>query len=146
LYFTSGLLRTEQTLKIICGAHVKKTVIPDLAEFNFGQFEMRGHEELKEKDAYRAWITDTTGEIGCPGGESKKQFEARILRGYAVLIKAIEQAVCDSAFVSCHGGTITSIMEHLVPGQKNFYEWQPQPGRGYTLSYFSGQFQGYAKI
>ena len=145
MFFTSGLLRTEQTLTIIYGDCLRKP-LPELAEFHFGLFEMKSYEELKEQDDYRAWITDEAGAASCPGGEGKKQFEKRIIEGYAGILDKVLQSGSNSAFVSCHGGTITCIMEHLMPGQKNFYEWQPQPGRGYTLMYISERFQGHVRI
>ena len=42
-YFTTGMLRTEQTLKIIYGEH-EHGVIEDLRELDFGEFEMRTYE------------------------------------------------------------------------------------------------------
>ena len=140
------MLRAEQTLDIIYGS-VARMALPGLAEYRFGSFEMKSYDELKWRDDYQAWITDETGDVPCPGGESKKQFEKRILEAYACITgKLLLKAASNSAFVLCHGGTITYIMEYLLPGQKKFYKWQPKPGRGYTLSYISGQFQGYEKI
>ena len=145
MFFTSGLLRADQTLDVIYG-NVGRITVPDIAEYHFGLFDMKSYEELKEQDDYQAWITDETGVVSCPGGESKIQFEKRIIEGYTCILDKLLQAGSNSAFVSCHGGTITCIMEYLMPGQKNFYEWQPQPGRGYTLYYVSEQFQGYVII
>ena len=145
MFFTSGLLRTEQTIDILYG-NVARIAVPGMAEYHFGLFEMKSYEELKEREDYQAWITDETGVVSCPGGESKKQFKRRIIEGYAYVLSKILQTGSNSAFVSCHGGTICCIMEFLMPGQKNFYEWQPQPARGYTLTYISEWFQGYVKI
>ena len=145
MFFTSVLLRTEQTLDILFG-NVDRIAVPGIAEYHFGLFEMKSCEELKEQDDYQAWITDEAGVVSCPGGESKQQFSKRVIEGYSSILDKALQSGGNSALVSCHGGTITCIMEHLMPGQKNFYEWKPQPGRGYTLAYISGQFQGYVKI
>lgn len=136
MFFTSGLLRTEQTLDIIYGK-VNKKVVPDIAEYKFGRFEMKSYEELKEQSDYQTWITDETGDFQCPDGESKKQFDNRVKKGYDRIINEIQQNKCDSAFVSCHGGVIACIMEYLFPNTQNFYEWQPKPGHGYTLVYGS---------
>ena len=176
------MLRAEQTLDILYGG-VDRTALPGLAEYRFGSFEMKSYEELKVQDDYQAWISDEAGDVSCPGGESKKQFEKRVVEEYERVLEKLMQGggagrpvgnvsvctggmltpadnvggctgvvptsasdTCGSAFVVCHGGTITYIMEHLAPGQKNYYEWQPKPGRGYMLSYISGQFTGYAAI
>jgi alpha-ribazole phosphatase len=145
MFFTSGLLRAEQTLDIIYGEASRKAV-PDIAEFKFGLFEMKSYEELKEQDNYQAWITDETGNVGCPHGENKNQFEKRVINGFNSIVDEVRQTACDSAFVSCHGGTIACIMEYLCPNTHNFYEWQPKPGCGYTLGYVSGQLHVYKKI
>ena len=131
-YFTSGLARTQQTLDIIYGP-VHAAATPQLAECNFGDFEMKSYEQLKDRDDYRTWISDQTGLTACPGGESRRQFESRVLAGYKLLEEKSRE--CGVVFAVCHGGVIACIMEYLFPGQKNFYEWQPDPGRGYMLEY-----------
>ena len=132
LYFTSGLLRTEQTLDIIYGP-VDRRAVAGIAEYKFGLFEMKSYEELKTREDYQAWITDEHGLVECPHGENKRQFEKRVIEGYGYIVGEIRSSGCDSAFISCHGGVIACIMEYLMPGERNFYEWQPKPGRGYTL-------------
>jgi len=143
LFFTSGLLRTRQTIQCIYGpAHAQ--TIPQLAEFNFGQFEMKSYEDLKEQPDYQAWITDETGLVSCPGGENKQEFMKRVLAGYDILLEKSKQA--QAVVLATHGGVIASIMDYLFPGVCNFYEWQPQPGHGYTLRYANGKLCNYEKI
>ena len=67
-YYTSGLLRTEQTLQAIYG-DVPHTALPGLREMDFGDFEMRSYEELKDDPAFRRWMTDSEHNP-CPNGES----------------------------------------------------------------------------
>ena len=43
-YYTSGMLRTEQTLAAIYGS-VPHTRLPGLREMDFGDFEMKSYEE-----------------------------------------------------------------------------------------------------
>ena len=133
-FFTSGLLRAEETLDIIYGPIPRETVA-ELAEYRFGQFEMYGYEDLKDRADYQAWIMDTTDTVACPGGESKEQFKERVIAGFLNIVGTCDAAE-ESALVICHGGVIACIMDYLWPDTKNFYEWQPQPGRGYSL-YFS---------
>jgi len=145
MFFTSGLVRTEQTIDIIYG-NVEKTAIPRLAEFDFGSFELKSYDELKDREDYQAWITDETGEAGCPGGENKSVFTKRVIEGFNSIVNEAEKNARASVSAACHGGVIVSVMEHLYPGERNFYEWQPEPGRGYTLIYVSGRFHTYKKI
>lgn len=142
LYFTSGLLRTEQTLNLLYGP-VQREALPQLREYNFGRFEMKSYDILKDRKDYQAWISDSTGNIRCPLGESKNEMVSRVLDGYELLMSKARQS---NALLICHGGVIACIMEHLFPKTRNFYEWQPEPGRGYTLVYASGRLQLYKTI
>ena len=136
IFFTSGLVRAGQTVCILYGPDSPQMItIQALAEYNFGQFEMKSYDELKHQADYQAWITDETGDVKCPGGESKNQVQKRVVEGYLQIVNTMCQAGHNSAIVACHGGTIVSVMELLFPNTKNFYEWQPKPGRGYTISY-----------
>ena len=80
-YFTTGMLRTEQSLRIIYGEQ-EHGIIEDLRELDFGEFEMRTYEELNSVPEYQRWITaEDTGKAP-PGGESIDSFTTRIRRGF----------------------------------------------------------------
>jgi len=134
IFFTSGLIRTSQTIDIIYG-NAEFIIEPLIQEYNFGLFEMKSYEQLKEDEDYQSWITDETGDFGCPDGESKNQFNQRVQKGYANILNITKQNGVNSAMISCHGGVIVNMMESLMPNVKNFYEWQPKAGRGYALVY-----------
>ena len=146
LFFTSNLIRTKQTLRLIYGS-VSYTSLPELAEFNCGQFEMKSYEELKDQPDYQAWAYDDSGLIACPGGECKQQFTNRVLAGFNLLVEKTTQSKdeCETLLVS-HGGVIVGIMEHFFPNIHHFYEWLPVPGRGYTLTQTPDKFWEYQKI
>ena len=74
-YYTSGMLRTEQTLLALYGP-VPHTVLPGLREMDFGIFEMRTYEELKQDAAYQRWICGNIEDHVCPHGESGVGFPA----------------------------------------------------------------------
>ena len=86
IYFTSGLVRTEQTLDLLYGS-VHREALPQLMEFNFGEFEMKSYEMLKEQADYQAWITDEAGQVSCPNGDSRQNFNRRVIDGYELIIK-----------------------------------------------------------
>ncbi len=134
-FFTSGLRRTEETLELIYGP-VPHEQLPDLREFDFGEYEMKSYDELKELPAYQAWASDPKGDSPCPGGESNRQFGERILRGYRTLLPRLTK---DTAVV-CHGGTIGTLLSiEIFPDEKkNFLEWLPQPGGGYAIALENG--------
>ncbi|MDD6543255.1 MAG: histidine phosphatase family protein [Clostridiales bacterium] len=125
---TSGLLRTEQTLRLLYG-DVPHEAWPELREISFGIFEGKSYDELNGRADYAAWLAgDWFGNVP-PGGESFAQAQARILAGLARM-----QAQREDILAVVHGGTVLTIMQALFPEEeKNGYEWQPRPGGGYRL-------------
>ena len=109
--------------------------IPGLMEIAFGSFEMKSYNELKEEADYQAWIEDKTGDVLCPGGESRNHYKKRVAESYAEMLDMIRQSGSRSALAVCHAGTIAAIMAFHWPDIGNYYNWLPQPGRGYTLVY-----------
>lgn len=134
IYMTSGMKRTEQTLKILFG-NVSYQVDRRFREVDFGIFEMRSYEQLKTEPEYQVWISGDNEKNVPPGGESGEQMRERVLEGLQDLLKEKKDVVLIS-----HGGVIASIMEHLFPEKgKNRYQWQPRPGHGYVIS--NGEYQ-----
>lgn len=127
--FGSGMMRTEETLSILFGRRAD-SVRPDLREADFGSFEGFSHQQLLEREDYRAWLEGDNYSNLCPGGESGSIMRERVLRGLrSVLEKEWEQAV-----VCSHGGPIGAVMEFLFPGVYAYwYSWQPEPGRGWRI-------------
>ena len=145
LVYTSGMLRARQSAGIIFGS-MQISEEPGLNEFDFGLFEMKSYEELKYRVDYQTWISDTKGIVSCPQGESKLQFAKRVTTGYEAVTRKVRQAGGASAIIVCHGGVIVCIMEELFPQTRNFYEWQPEPGRGYTVAYSQDGEVSYIEI
>ena len=124
---TSGMRRTEETLAAIYGPRPHRAD-PAFREIDFGRFENHSYEELKDDPAYQAWITGDNEANVCPGGESGVQMTARVLAAWARLTE-------DTLLVT-HGGVIAAIMAHLFPeAGKHRWQWQPQPFRGYALTF-----------
>jgi len=151
LYMTSGLKRTNETLNVLYG-NVPIIKFPLLEEFHFGTFEMKSYEMLKNDDDYLAWITDEIGTVCCPQGDCRQTFNARVKEGFDSLCAYIESKNAQnhlkesSAMAVLHGGVIVTIMERLFPNIQNFYEWQPKPGRGYTVYYKDNNIYKYVPI
>ena len=138
-YFTSGLIRAEQTLSLIYG-DVPHTRLDDFKEINFGDYEFKTHEELKNDPAYTSWVNDESGLSAPHGGESFAQFAKRVNAGFRrILDSGAEQLI-----VVCHGGVICVIMDSCFSGRyTNSFYWLPEPGHGYTVSFGSCHPEGY---
>lgn len=87
--YTSGMLRTEQTFSLIYGDREHEAFSP-FREIDFGDFEMKSYEELKDDPDYQTWISDTTGTLPPPGGESALDFQARVSEGFTELLQRQE--------------------------------------------------------
>ena len=124
-FLTSGMKRTNETLQILFG-NVPFETEPRFREVNFGIFEMKCYDELKDTPEYQAWLTGDNEANIPPKGESGEQMCRRVLEAFS----EIREDTC----VIAHGGVIAAIMEHLFPEEhKNRYQWQPQNGRGYRI-------------
>lgn len=153
-YFTSGMLRTEQTFDIIYGDR-KHEVIEELKELDFGVFERKTYEQLNGKAEYQEWVQAKDDSVPPPGGESIAEFNARIIKGFEelkvrneLLSLKLRNHMREALTVCiCHGGVISGIMNYLWPDKySHFYDWIPDPGYGYVITLKNGEVYGYRKI
>lgn len=134
-YISSGMKRADETLWLMTG-HAPERVFPGLREMDFGAFEMRAYDQLKDEADYIRWIEDQTGAVCCPGGECMNAFKARATEDGGRLLTLPG----DSALAVCHGGVIVNLMQAWFPHiERNFYEWQPGPCGGYKIAVESGK-------
>lgn len=109
-----------------------------LRERDFGAFEYKTYNDLKDDPVYQAWI-DSCGMSAVPGGESGAGFRARCCRAFLDCVREAEnQGSRKVAFVT-HGGVIMSIMEACARPHADFYHWQLQNGCGYHVRTGSGE-------
>ena len=139
---TSGMRRADETLGLLTG-RVPDTTLPDLREMDFGAFEMRAYEALKGEQVYQRWIVDETGEVACPGGESRNGYRARVLSGGDRLLRMEWQL----ALLVVHGGSVAALMAHWFPDEpRGFYDWQPSPCGGWTVTFDGTAPIGYEEL
>ena len=135
-FMTSGKLRCEETLGILFG-DIPHDTDPDFCEMDFGVFEMRSYEQMKEDPVYIGWISGDNESNIAPGGESGKLMTERVIRGLNRLLEENR----DTLLVT-HGGVIAALMAYLFPSEnRNRYEWQPSYGGGYVIDTSSGTYE-----
>lgn len=131
LLFSSPLKRCIETAAIIY-KDTSPLICNELSECDFGEFECKSYEDLKDNQNYIAWL-DSNATIPFPSGESSAEFISRCQNGFD---KAIEQAKDISTLsIICHGGTIMSILHGFSYPNQSFYFWQAENGNGYTFDY-----------
>lgn len=125
--YISPMLRARETLSLLWG--VTGVEVPGLREMDFGIFEMKSYEQLKDTEEFRRWCSGDNERNCCPGGESGEQMRERVLKAFRQLISEH-----DRLLLVFHGGPIAAVMEALFPREgKNRYDWQPKNGSGYEV-------------
>lgn len=153
-FYTSGLIRTEMTLETIFGKRDHK-IIKNLREYNFGEFEKKTYNDLKEDERYQAWLMDREGKVKVPGGDSKESFGKRVLEGFQEVsnlhrLKELSHRhdrKDANSVVVCHGGVIGCIMmSNFSHDWSEFSKWIPEPGKGYAVEMKDGKPVDYIKL
>lgn len=128
LVYCSPMLRCRETAEILFPGQVLH-VQEGLQETDFGEFEYKNYEELKENPAYQAWI-DSGGQMTVPKGENGADFRRRCCRAYEQCVRNARKKGAQRIAIVCHGGTIMSVLERYGRPEKFFYEWQIANGCG----------------
>ena len=132
IIYTSTLLRTKQTLKLIYG-DVDFTPEAGFNESNFGDFENKTYEELKDNPDYIKWISGDNFSNQCPNGESYVQMKERVVRAFMEVVNRHKDEGRDIIII-LHSGPIVALMETFHPEvPKNYYEWRIGNGEFYQV-------------
>lgn len=120
--FTSPYLRCVETASILF-PDMELTSVGGLRECNFGIFEGRTADELKDSAEYAAWLkTGCKGTI--PEGEGVEEFKARCQKAFAETMGELPENGA-YAFV-LHGGSIMAILEADALPKRAFYDYHLQ--------------------
>ena len=131
---TSGMQRTEQTLKLIYG-EVEHEQMPAFREIDFGAFELQSYSQLKEREDYQQWVSGDNARNRCPGGESGEDVASRVRPAFDALLADGRDTI-----LIAHGGVIATIMTDLFPeSNASRYEWQREPGQGWSVTFEEGK-------
>ena len=131
--FVSPMKRCLETAGILYPG-LCPVVISEWREMDFGRFEYKNYEDLKNDIEYQAWI-DSGGELDFPEGESRKDFILRCELGFKRMCETLrriteettEKAVSVGLIV--HGGTIMALLSSY--GGKSYFDCQRATGEGY---------------
>ena len=124
---SSPMKRTVQTAEIIFPSE-ELLLLEGLTEIDFGDFEGKNYEELKDNPDYQRWI-DSNGTMPFPNGEDRAGF---IDRSVAEFYEILSLSGGRTPVVICHGGNIMAIMSHLTG--KDYYDFMIGNMGGYMLS------------
>jgi len=129
--FTSPLQRCKQTAAMLFeGAPMIE--IPNFTEYDFGEFEGFTAEELKDNEAFLAWMGDN-GDAAPPFGESNNHFKARVAIDFEKVVEGLIKTGTTESAVVVHGGVLMLILSYFGLPEAPMHDWLCESGCGYTL-------------
>ncbi len=131
IVIASPMKRCVQTARFL---YPEKKILEweEFRECDFGLFEGKTYEELKDLPEYRNWL-DSGGRYAFPRGENMEVFRDRCERGMERLVRTLARMSCGRAAVVAHGGTIMALLSSYDPEGREFYRWQTPNGHGYQV-------------
>lgn len=129
--FSSPLMRCIQTSEILF-PEMKKTIVANLRECDFGSWENKSASSLKNDPDFFKWISSGEVSSTCTA-ESMESFTQRIKSCFESIIDNIIKTEKKDAIVVTHGGVImTALALFGIPKAKPF-EWHTNNGCGYSV-------------
>jgi len=122
--YASPMRRCMESAEILF-PNARIICVPGLAEMDFGDFEMRTADEMKDDDAYAEWVNGMC-EGKCPGGEDKKTFSLRTEKAFREVLEMAGSE--DPIVIVAHGGTVMALMERFGVPQKSYWQWHVPAG------------------
>ena len=139
ILFVSPMKRCQESALLLFPDKLY-SIIEEWKEMDFGRFEGKNYQDLKEDSYYQKWI-DSQGTLPFPDGESQEKFVQRNLRGLKKAKQILEsylschpkeEAEVFRAAAVVHGGTIMALMQYLLKGE--YFSYQAANACGYYLS------------
>ncbi len=131
-YYASPSTRCVDSLKVLYPEVKDPTVILEMAELDFGDFENRTAGELSNNPIFTKWIAGEEG-VSPPNGESYGVFMQRVCSGFEMLVKNMMFTGKNSAVLVTHAGVIMTILAAYGLPEAPMIDWQTNPGEGYSI-------------
>ena len=128
--FSSPLKRCTETAKILY-PDKDPLLIDGLIEYNFGEFEGKTAEELKDYPMFPKWLEGQN--VEAPFGESDAEFGRRITDCFIKIINGLIKTGTNKVAIVTHAGIISALLEAFGLPQAPKHEWTPYGGCGYTI-------------
>lgn len=129
--FTSPLKRCTETCKILY-PELSPLAIANLSECNFGEWECKTAEELKNDLDFEKWLAGDNS-VKPPKGESNADFVRRICRMFESIVEGLMKTGTTESVIVTHGGVIMTLLAVYGLPQAKPFEWVMDNGYGYSL-------------
>ena len=133
--YRSPLLRCRQTAQLLW-PDTEMTVIQGLRETDFGPFEGKNHQELKDDPLYQAWIGqgDRLNFAAMPVGETAQQVVERVSAALAELVKDAAAHGYERVGVVSHGGALMGLLSKYGRPEREYYDWMCPNCGGFRMA------------
>lgn len=129
--FSSPLKRCLETCQIIY-PNVKPVVVEDIKETDFGEWEGKTAEELKNDVEFNKWLSGDTS-VKPPMGESSADFTRRVCLMFQRIVDGLISTGNTEAVIVTHGGVIMTLMAVYGLPQAKPFDWACDSGCGYSM-------------
>lgn len=129
--FTSPLKRCVETANILYPQQ-KPIVIDQLSECNFGEWEGKTADELKNEPDFEKWLSGAP-DVKPPHGESNADFTRRVCKMFESLVDGVVKTGTTESVIITHGGVIMTLMAVYGLPQAKPFEWVMDNGFGYSV-------------
>ena len=129
--FSSPLKRCTQTCAVLFPER-KPLVIADLSECNFGEWEGKTAEELKDSEDFQKWLAGDNS-VKPPRGESNADFVRRVCKMFESIVEGLMKTGSTECAVVTHGGVIMTLLAVYGLPQAKPFEWAMENGCGYSV-------------
>ena len=131
IVYASPKKRALQTAGIIYPKE-KPIIIDEFDEIDFGDFEGKNYDELKDNPDYQKWI-ESNGEMTFPNGDAKAEYCERVKAGFEKMAASVAKQGNKRVGIVAHGGTIMALLS--VYAGDNYYDFMVHTGEGYICEY-----------
>ena len=129
--FTSPLKRCTETAKILYPEQ-NPLVIDNLSECNFGEWEGKTADELKNDSDFEKWLAGDSS-VKPPRGESNADFTRRVCKMFESIVEGLMKTGTTESVIVTHGGVIMTLLAVYGLPQAKPFEWTMDNGFGYSL-------------
>ncbi|MDD5796091.1 MAG: histidine phosphatase family protein [Oscillospiraceae bacterium] len=129
--FTSPLKRCTQTAQILYPQQ-KPIVIEQLSECNFGEWEGKTADELKNEPDFEKWLSGSN-EVKPPRGESNADFTRRVCNMFESIVQGVIKTGTTESVIITHGGVIMTLLAVYGLPQAKPFDWVMDNGFGYSV-------------
>ena len=128
--YTSPMLRCLQTCQVLY-PQIRPTVVQDLREYNFGEWEGKSAGELSESPAFTQWLANSRS-VTPPGGENMDDFLKRICLAFENIVNNLIKSGEETAVIVSHAGVLTTLLSVYGLPHGNPYAWSMDNGFGFS--------------